>query len=186
MGEFINNLIEIGTARRDAEAAQELANELSEVHRNTYQTDCLIDFVQGDCDTGLRFNFETESYNIFLKNLASKVSLLEFPVVSHYSESFLTRKEKLLSIAFHEIRHRVQREGIRLFNPDIRLRKKELQRILSTISLLRGDLFWNNMFIFEREEFDAQFITAVACHRYRLNYSLMSISKTLRWEPKAK
>jgi len=186
MDEFIKNMTEIGVNVKDAEVGKDLANELSKVHQATYTTDCLVDFIKDEKRSGLKFNFETESYNIFLDNLAEKVSTVELSLINLCSKSvILTRKEKLLSLAFHEIRHRAQKEGlVSLFTPDSKMPNRELERILFSISCLRGNLFWDNMIIYEKEEFDAQFITAAAQRAYQLKYNLLSIADILLWSSK--
>ncbi|MGM0438831.1 MAG: hypothetical protein ACQEP3_00125 [Patescibacteria group bacterium] len=183
MSKFFNKMSEIGVDKSDALTAKSLADELAKIHQATYQTDCYIDFINEMNQRSLRFNFQTDSYNIFLNNLSDAVSVVEFPVSGTRSTKPFTRKEKLESIVFHEIRHRVQGSGIDLFNPNKKMPNRKLEKILMIVSTLRKNIFWENMIIFEKEEFDAQFITAVACYYNRLNYPPRFIRDILFWEP---
>lgn len=183
MEEFIKKMSEVGVSETDSRTAKELADQLVEVHQASFRTDCVVDFVTKTDKKGMRFNFETDRYNIFLNDLAERVSLVQFPATS-INESALDRKEKLLAIIFHEIRHRVQKEGVNLFTPDLKFKKEILNKILSRIYFYNRGIFWNEMLIFEKKEFDSQFITAVCCYYYRLNTPLDKIADILFWEPK--
>ena len=183
MEEFIKKMSEVGVSEIDSRAAKELASQLTEVHQISFRTDCVIDFVAGANKKGMRFNFDTDRYNIFLNDLAERVSSVQFPAIDMH-ESALNREEKLLAIVFHEIRHRVQKEGVTLFTPDLKFKQGILNCILSRIEFCKKNIFWEKMLIFEKEEFDSQFIAAVCCYYYRLNTPLEKITDILFWEPR--
>ncbi len=184
MKEIINKISEIGVAETDARTAKELADQLIEIHRATYENDCVIRFINEKDRNSLKFNLDTQSYNIFLAGLNDKVSVVEFPFFDFYSSRPLSRKEKLLSIIFHEMRHRAQQGGIDLFRPESKMSSVMLKEILRRMSFMTGGLFWEQMIIYEKREFDAKFITAVCCSYYRMNCSFSRLSKIIFWEPK--
>lgn len=187
MEEFINKMVEIGVSRPDAAAARDLADELSLVHRVSYRTRCNIKFINDQSRRVLKFDSRTGSYNIFLSDLSTEVSRVEFPITGICCPpKVATRKEKLLSITFNEIRHRVTKQSrIRLYSSDLKIADKQLNRILSIISFLNGTL-WDQMLPFEKRDFDAKFVSAASCYYHRLNFPIGKITRFLFSEPKVR
>ncbi len=183
MEKIFENQPELNISKRDSEVAKQLADQLQRVHTTSYRTDCLIDFVSGNEKRGMIFNFETSRYNIFLDNLADIISSVQFSITGKEAE-ILSKQEKLLAIVFHEIRHRVQKEGVKIFTPDLKFKKEILNRILTRVQFCKRDIFWREMMIFEKEEFDSRFITAVCIYHHKLNTPLRKIADILFWEPR--
>ena len=174
---------DIKVAENDLVLAESLAEELAEIHKSTYKTDCCVDFIEG-FGRPLEFNFKTKSYDIFIKNISEHFSAVEFPVMAPFRQSEpLSRKDKLFNTSCYEIRRRAQKEGAELFKPELILPRKKLDQILSAISVLSGSYYSEKMFRFEQEEFDARFITATAYHYRKLGHPFKKISKILLWEP---
>ncbi len=182
--DLFNQIIACGIEEKDARDAIALAKILKKVDEFAALSPCIINIIKSSPfqDT-LIFNKNDKSYLIFISELRKKVDRVEFSIIPP-RKNIITKKEKFLCLSVNQIRRRIQDRNVKLFNPENRIGDKKIQKILETLSTLNSYIFNDNLLIFEKKEFDAQFIAAVCLHYFRKGASLAYLSDILFWEPK--
>jgi hypothetical protein len=182
--DLLNQIIACGIKERDARDAIGLARILKKIDDPVALSPCIINFVKNSSfQETLVFNKKDKSYLIFIPELRKRVSRIEFSFLT-FGKKPLTKKEKFLCLSANQIRRRVQDINIKLFKPENKLGKHDIQNILERSASLKGYFFSDNLLIFEKKEFDAQFITAVCLYYYKKGATFDYLSDILFWEPK--
>lgn len=182
--ELFNKIIAFGVSERDAENAVELAKIVKRIDKLVYSEPCPIGFVKESYfHRALKFNNSSNSYLISISKMSKKVERVEFSLFTG-DEKITSKEEKFMTLTVNEVRNKLQKTGIRLFTPDVEFRSYELRNVLEKLALVEGYGLNKNMFIYDKRNFDAQFITLISLYYYRLGAPLSKIGKILTWQPK--
>lgn len=182
--DLFSEIIASGVSEKDAENAIELARMVKRIDKFVYSEPCPIGFVKkSPFERVLRFSSSSNSYLISISETSKRVERVEFSLFLN-DEDIISKEEKFMALTVNEIRKELQKTGIRLFTPDVEFRNYSLRNILEKLTLIEGHGLKEDMFIYDKRNFDAQLITLISLYYYKLGASLPKISQITTWQPK--